>query len=106
MKAEDDALAAVVVERPDEIFGVQTVSKVGDEVDVRLARAGEIENGKAFLSALIREELLESPARPRGHDLLIEDGGSRRMIRGRNNGGTRGQRISWTTEHAPQSFRN
>ena len=81
------------------------VAEVGDEVDVFLAGACQIQDRQSHLAANIREELLEAAARPGRHDLFVEKCGCREMVGGRNYGGTRGRYHTWTTEHAPQSFR-
>src|SRR5437879_9813908 len=82
------------------------MAQIGDEVDIVLAGTGEVQHGKALLAADVGEKLLESPARTRSYDFLLNLPGARFVIVSTKRPGTRGQRSSWTTEHAHESVRN
>ena len=47
------------------------MAQIGDEVDIVLAGTGEVQHGKALLAADVGEKLLESPARTRSYDFLL-----------------------------------
>ena len=51
------------VENLQEILGVEAVAQIGDEADVLLGGASQVENGEAGLAADIFEELFEPTAR-------------------------------------------
>ena len=59
-------LAERVVQDLQEVFGVQAMAQVGNEADVLLGGAAEFQDGQAGLASNVGEELIESPAWPRG----------------------------------------
>ena len=65
-------LAQNIVQAAQEVLGINAVAQAGDEADVGLVGAGEIENRKAHLIANIAEELLQAAALPCRHHVLLK----------------------------------